>query len=117
MPLYGCPLWDYSDKSICKLYVAWRKAVRSILRLPRRTHCSLLNEICSDLSIDDQLYSRFVNFFQSLLYNTNELTNMCAKLALRGSNSIDWRSHVLMLHLSNNAEICYYHAVLVILHP
>ena len=53
MPLYGCPLWDYSDKSICKFYVAWRKAVRSILRLPRRTHCSLLNEICNDLPIDD----------------------------------------------------------------
>ena len=87
MPLYGCPLWDYSDKSICKFYVAWRKAVRSILRLPRTTHCSLLNEICNDLSIDDQLYSRFVHFFQSLLYNTNKLTTMCAKLALRGSNS------------------------------
>ena len=87
MPLYGCPLWDYSDKSICKFYVAWRKAVRSILRLPRRTHCSLLNEICNDVPIDDQLYSRFVHFFQSLLYNTNKLTNMCAKLALRGSNS------------------------------
>ena len=29
----------------------------------------------------------FVHFFQSLLYNTNKLTNMCAKLALRGSNS------------------------------
>ena len=87
MPLYGCPLWDYSDKIMCKFYVAWRKAIRSILGLPRRTHCSLLNEICHDMSINDQLYSRFVSFFHSLLFSTNQLTNTCAKLALRGSNS------------------------------
>jgi len=87
MPLYGCPLWDYSNKIMCKFYVAWRKAIRSILCLPRRTHCYLLNEICHDMSINDQLNSRFIRFFNSLISSTNKLTNRCATLALRGSNS------------------------------
>ena len=87
MPLYGCPLWDFSEKHMTKFYVAWRKAIRYTLGLPRQTHCALLNEICQDMSIDDQLYSRFVSFFQSLICSTNHLTNTCARLALSGSNS------------------------------
>ena len=38
MPLYGCPLWDLSTKSISRFYVAWRKSVRQILNIPRTTH-------------------------------------------------------------------------------
>ena len=90
MPLYGCPLWDYSNKSICKLYVAWRKAVWSILRLPRKTHCSLLNSLMKYVTI----YRLMTNYIPDLIISfrayckiKNKLTNMCAKLALRGSNS------------------------------
>lgn len=87
MPLYGCPLWDLSDKLMSKFYVAWRKAVRYILGLPRQTHCNLLHDICLDMPITDQLFSRFHTFFKSLLTSKNQLTNMCARLALQGSGS------------------------------
>ena len=26
-PLYGCPLWDYTGKTMNKFYVAWRNAI------------------------------------------------------------------------------------------
>jgi len=88
MPLYGCPLWDYTSKIIGKFYVAWRKSIRRIFNIPRTTHCVLLNEICGDMPVQDQLYSRFINFFKSLINSGNNITKTCAKLALQGSNSV-----------------------------
>jgi len=88
MPLYGCPLWDYSTKTIDKFYVSWRKSIRYILDIPRTTHCALLNEICNDMPIHLQLYLRFTNFFKQLKSSNNALTNTCANLALMGSNSV-----------------------------
>ena len=87
MPLYGCPLWDYSAKSIGKFYVAWRKSIRRIFNIPYTTHCALLNEICGDMPVQDQLYIRFINFYRSLLNSNNMLTRACANMALQGSNS------------------------------
>ena len=88
MPLYGCPLWDFTSKIINKFYVAWRKSMRRILNIPRTTHCVLLNEICDDMSVQDQLYIRFINFYKSLINSGNNITQTCAKLALQGSNSV-----------------------------
>ena len=88
MPLYGCTLWDFSNKVINKFYVAWRKAIRYILGLPRTTHCVLLHQICSDIPVLEQLYSRFINFIKGLNNSNNQVTNMCVNIALQGSNSI-----------------------------
>ena len=88
MPLYGCPLWDYTGKSMNKFYVAWRKSIRRLFNIPRTTHCVLLNEICDDIPVHEQLHSRFINFYKSLLNSSNAITNTCAKLALHGSNSV-----------------------------
>ncbi len=88
MPLYGCPLWDFSNRIICKFYVSWRKAVRYILGLPRTTHCALLNEICSDIPVHEQLYSRFIKFIKGVTQCNNIVTKMAAKISMHGSNSI-----------------------------
>ena len=39
---YASQLWDYEDKRIEKYYVAWRKAMRKVWKLPNLTHCNLL---------------------------------------------------------------------------
>jgi len=87
MPLYGCPLWDYSKKSIDRFYVTWRKAIRSILYIPRTTHCNLLHLICEDIPVKDQLYQRFVRFIGNAINSHNQVTKLCATLAQQGSSS------------------------------
>lgn len=87
MPLYGCPLWDFSNKHMNKFYVAWRKSVRFLLNLPYTTHCTMLPLICNDMPVNDQLYQRFVRFFTSLVASKNIITRLCSKLALHGSGS------------------------------
>jgi hypothetical protein len=103
MPLYLCPLWDYTSEEIDTFYVAWRKSIRLILNSPRTTHCILLNEICSDMPVQDQLYVRFINFYKSLINSGNTITKTCAKLALQGSNSIVSNSiTIISSHLSKS---------------
>ncbi len=61
MPLYGSDLWDLSSNAMNVFYVAWRKSIRYLLNLPRTTHCSLLNYICNDVPIFNQLCNRLIN--------------------------------------------------------
>ena len=86
MPLYGCTLWDFSSKVINKFYVAWRKAIRYILGLPRTTHCVLLHQICSDIPVSEQLYSRFINFIKGLNNSNNQVTNLCVRNSIVSKN-------------------------------
>jgi len=106
MPLYGSQLWDLSSPATNKFYVAWRKSIRYLFDLPRRTHCSLLNYICDDAQISYQMCCRFLNFFKSLAQSHNTLTKLCSNLALRGSrsavsNSLSHVSVVFKCHRNN----------------
>ena len=87
MPLYGSQLIDLSGSDVDRLYTAWRKCIRHLLRLPRRTHCALLPKVCCDVAPQVQLNRRFHNFFRSLYTSSNPLTKTCAMLALDGSRS------------------------------
>lgn len=87
MPLYGCPLWDFSKQYIDKFFVSWRKAIRYILQIPNTTHSRFLHLICNDRPIKEVLYSRLIRFIHSLITSENHVNNICVKLALSGSNS------------------------------
>ena len=39
---YASQLWDYEDKRIEKYYVACRKAMRKVVKIPNLAHCNLL---------------------------------------------------------------------------
>ena len=87
MPLYSSQLWDYSSTHVDKLYVAWRKAIRKILKLPYRTHSALLPYIVDDMSPDLQLYQRLLTFIKNISRSQNYITDICYKLAVYGSGS------------------------------
>ena len=82
----------------------------TILDLPYRTHCSLLNFICDDIPIEYQMCCHFVNFFKSLVKSDNTLTQLCSKLVLSGSRSAICNSltHVSALLKYNRNDIVYY---------
>ena len=56
MALYGCQLWDVSDKNTELFYVAWRKCIRRVWGLPQRTHNILLPAICQSTLVDMQVH-------------------------------------------------------------
>lgn len=87
MPLYGSQLWDLGSTAMNIFYVAWRKSVRYLLNIPRRTHCSLLHYICDDVPINIQLCIRFIKFLLSLPNTNNPLIKTCHELIMQGSQS------------------------------
>ena len=87
MPLYGCQLWDFSQKDVEYFYTAWRKAIRFIWRIPFRSHNNLLSYICEDLPVEAQLHRRFMKFYYKVLSSVNSLVSTCGLLARDGSCS------------------------------
>ena len=52
---YGCQLRNFESTEVHNVYVAWRKAVRKLWRLPYNTHCNLLHTINNSLPIEISL--------------------------------------------------------------
>ena len=87
MSLYGCLLWDLSSNSVNMINIAWRKCIRRLFGLPPRTHNALIHAICNDIPIDAQIHIRFLKFMKGCLLSSNPCIQLCARLAIDGSNS------------------------------
>ena len=51
MSLYSCELFNYNSKYISVLYVAWRKVIQKIFKLPMRTHDCIVCGIVESVNI------------------------------------------------------------------
>ena len=89
---YASQLWDYEDKRIEKYYVAWRKAMRKVWKLPNLTHSNLLPVIkitdqpCLRLNII--LKKRLLKFIWSIINSENRKVNNVFKFALNNRRSV-----------------------------
>ena len=97
MSCYGSQLWDYSSKEVDKFFVAWRKAIRLLWKLPRKTHCVLLPLISCDLPIELQMHRRFFKYIHKVINSKNSVVNMYGKLILEGSRSSTGKSFNFLL--------------------
>ena len=52
MDLYGCSLWNIGSNYVAAFYIAWRKTIRAIWKLPFRTHFNLIHGINDTLPIN-----------------------------------------------------------------
>lgn len=105
LSLYGCSLWDFSEKSMDMCNVAWRKCMRRIWGLHQRTHNNLLHIIASDLPIEVQLHKRCLHFLHSVINSSNYRVNLCGRIALHGSGSSACNS---LNTICNNYNVCKY---------
>ena len=94
MSVYGSVLWDISSNGENRFYVAWRKCVRKLFKLPYRTHSYLLPYICQDFNINDQIKKRISNFIMSIQKSNNDCILLCSKMTLNGSSSIMSNNYV-----------------------
>ena len=87
MPMYASQVLGLSCVTIEKVYVTWRKCIRFLFDLPRRTHSNILPLIVRDFSIRTQIYTRACRFIDKLLKSKNKLIHACIQMALDGSIS------------------------------
>ena len=74
MNAYGSQLWCFNDyKSVERFYVAWRKTIRRIWRIDKRTHNVLTNIINGFLPINLMLEKRCIKFIWNFFNSTHEL--------------------------------------------
>lgn len=87
LSLYGCILWDLSNRSMDRFYTAWRKAVRRVVSVHPMTHCALLPLIIDTPSIDITIHRRLLNFINRVSDSDNEYNKLAYNLVLNGSAS------------------------------
>ena len=67
LDLYGSQLWKYSKNDVNAFYIAWRKVVRRIWKIPSTTHCNLLPAINKSLPIEVLMEKGVLNLFGHVL--------------------------------------------------
>ena len=67
MNVYGSQIWAFNKTYLNKFYVAWRKAIRRIWKLPYRTHNNSLHLINLCLPIDVTLEKRSIKYIWNLI--------------------------------------------------
>ena len=82
MSVYGAQLWNFESTVCNRFYIAWRKCVKRLFRLPHRTHTCILNFVLEDMPIDVQLHCRFGRFLNSCLESNNDLIRIVSNTAL-----------------------------------
>ena len=106
MSFYGSSLWDYSGNEVDRIFVAWRKAVRFLWKLPRNTHCVLLSLLSKDIPIETRLHLRFFKYVHNVIKSKNTVVRTCGKLLLQGSRSETGKSLNFLLQRYNINRKC-----------
>lgn len=76
--LYGCELWLLTNDAIEGLCRAWRKGLRTVWRLPYRTHNFLLPIISRCLPVFDEICRRSLNFIRSCISHPSQIVPFVA---------------------------------------
>ena len=67
LDLYGSQLWNYSKHDVNQFYVAWRKTIRLLWKIPNTTHSNLLSPINSSEPIVYKLHKRCAKFNENCI--------------------------------------------------
>lgn len=112
---YGSSIWNLSGKYTSLFYTAWRKSIRRILNIPRKTHCNILPTIADCMHIETQLLCRFTKFITNGMSNNNTSLKLLLTVAINGSRStisknvnyLLYRTHISrsMLFSKNQASL------------
>ena len=98
MSLYSCNLWDYASSDFIRIQVQWRKCVRYALKLPYRTHNTLIPHLIQTEPIETIIHNRFLNFFVRGVNHDNKLIEFMFKNCLLGFDSYFVRNLNIILN-------------------
>ena len=87
MNIYGCQLWKFNGKHINTFFIAWRKAIRRIWKIPFRSHNKLVHLINGSHDISIILEKRCIKQSWKMLNSEYELYNKIVKYSMHNANS------------------------------
>ena len=91
---YGCQLWNFEFKEVYHFYVACRKAVRKLWRLPYTTHCQMLHTINNSIPIEISLEKRSVKSIWSCVNSENDVVKTISQLATKLPRSVFGQNYI-----------------------
>lgn len=107
---YGCELWLLNCSSLLSFCISWRRALRTVWRLPFRTHSFLLPLISNILPFYDEICRRSINFLRLCFFHSSSLIRFIARHGiLYGNLSSFLRQN---LYFCSNRFSCSVHNVL-----
>ena len=86
MSLYGCELFNYNRKYISELYVAWRKVMRRVFKLPMRTHNYIVCGIVESVNL--LLDCRIAKFIFNVINSKNRMVTTLINTFLTCESSV-----------------------------
>ena len=99
MSIYGSQLFKLYDKnSVNCIYVAWRKAIRKIWKIPNISHCRLLPYINDCNSMDSILERRCIRFLYNIFNSESQLYTSMIKYSLTNCDSTLGENIRYMMH-------------------
>ena len=88
LDLNGSQLWNFNSTDVQSFFVAWRKSIRRLCKLPNTTHCLLLPHINDCILIEFVLGQRCAQFIWSCLNcSSNAINKTIAISATSSGNS------------------------------
>ena len=85
MSLYGCEIWNYNSRYISEMFIAWRKMMRKLFKLPNRTHNYIVCGIVECIPV--KLDRRLAKSVYSMLNSRNLAVFKLIRLFLKSDSS------------------------------
>ena len=97
--IHGSQLFKLYDKnSVNCIYVAWRKAIKKIWKIPNISHCRLLSYINDCNYIDSILERKCLRFLYNIFNSENQLYTLMIKYSLTNCDSTLGENFRYLMH-------------------
>ena len=109
MSFHGAVLLPLFDDSLKYLCTSWRKAMRRVWRIPRRTHCNMLPHVAEVMDPDLILAKRCIKFINNVANSGYKPVNTISNMGLQsnyyyilGANA----HHLKALYNKQESNVC-----------
>ena len=102
---YGSCLWDLKSNWVLKLENSWNIAMRKMMRLPRETHCFLIEPISNQYHMRSLVASRFLGFISSIRKSKKESLRNLLRVLEHDTRSVTGRNLRRLLLQSDEHDI------------
>ena len=107
MSLYGSPLWKISSKYINELIVTWKKCVRKVLKIDKKSRSRYLPHLIDKPDIKCQLLLRFAKFWLRCKCSSNSRVKIAAQNAMRSQSIVAENVRQVSFYLNDDiSDIC-----------
>ncbi len=79
---YGSPLWPLEHNSVRSLCTDWRKALRMLWNVDRKTHCDIITALSNQVPLMLNLQRRFMRFIEKCLSSENCIVRIISEVAI-----------------------------------